>query len=137
MRSALLAAVLWTLPLSMAHADFSPREIYKDTSPGVVLVLGADKGGAGSGGTGSIISPEGKVITNAHVVVNAKTGKPYTNLYVFLKPAKISGDNKRDLVNRYKAKVLSYSPAEQLDLALLQIENAPSNLKVIAFANPD
>ncbi len=137
MRRALLTVLATLLPVSIAHADFSPREIYKDTSPGVVLVLGADKGGRGSGGTGSIISGDGKVITNAHVVINDQTGQPYGSLFVFLKPSRISGDNKKDLVNRYKARVLSYSPAEKLDLALLQIENAPANLKVITFADPN
>lgn len=137
MRSAVLTVLAMLLPVSIAHADFSPREIYRDTSPGVVLVLGADKGGRGSGGTGSIISADGKVITNAHVVINDQTGQPYSSLYVFLKPARITGDNKKDLVHRYVARVLSYSPAEKLDLALLQIENAPANLRVISFANPD
>ncbi|MEM6531442.1 MAG: trypsin-like peptidase domain-containing protein [Myxococcota bacterium] len=127
------ALVLFSAP---AFA-FSPKEVYRDASPGVVLVLGADKGGAGSGGTGSIISADGKVITNAHVVINDKTGQPYSQLFIFLKPAKITGDNKRDLVNRYKARVLNYSPAKSLDLALLQIENPPPNMRVIAFADPD
>lgn len=135
MRMSAVAAVVF-LYGAQAFA-FSPKEVYKSASPGVVLILGGDKGGAGSGGTGSIISADGKVITNAHVVINDKTGQPYSQLFVFLKPSKITGDNKRDLVNRYKARVLNYSPAKSLDLALLQIENPPPNLRVIAFADPD
>src|SRR5690606_26245652 len=90
---------------------------------------------SGSGGTGSIITPEGKVITNAHVVINAE-GKPYRKLFVFLKPNKITGDNRKDLVNRYEATVLKWSPAEELDLALLQIQNPPANLPAIHCAEP-
>lgn len=124
-----------SVPVSSAGA-FSPKEVYKKSSPGVVLVLGADKGGKGSGGTGSVIASDGKVITNAHVVINDQTGKPYSQLFVFLKPNKLSGDNKRDLVNRYKARVLKFSPAKALDLAVLQIEKPPANLSVIAFTDP-
>lgn len=133
---ALIVATLIVLPWDV-KAALSPKEVYKKSSPGVVLVLGADKGGRGSGGTGSIISSDGKVITNAHVVVNEKTGQPYSTLYVFLKPDRITGDNKRDLSKRYKARVLRQSSAKQLDLALLQIENPPADLKVIPFADPD
>lgn len=119
-----------------AMAGLSPKEVYKKAGPAVVLILGSDDGKAGSGGTGSIITSEGKVVTNAHVVMNAQ-GKPYKILYVFLKPPKITGDNAKDLTNRYKARVLAWSPAEELDLALLQIEGPPANLPTVAFADPD
>lgn len=125
------------LQTTAAWAAFSPKAVYKKAGPGVVLVLGADSSGRGSGGTGSIITREGKVITNAHVVIDTKTHKPYEQLFVFLKPNKITGDAKRDLVNRYRARVTAYSPAKELDLALLEIENAPSNLTIIPFADPD
>lgn len=135
MRAVSSLAVAGLLAASVAQAG-SPKEVYKKASPAVVLVLGSDDGKAGSGGTGSIITPEGKIITNAHVVINP-AGKPYRILYVFLKPPKITGDNSRDLVNRYKARVLAFSGAKQLDLALLQIENPPPNLPTVAFADPD
>ncbi|MBI3178740.1 MAG: trypsin-like peptidase domain-containing protein, partial [Deltaproteobacteria bacterium] len=120
---------------SVAEA-LTPKEVFKKAGPAVVLILGSDDGRSGSGGTGSIITGEGKVITNAHVVVNER-GQPFKILYVFLKPPKITGDNSKDLVNRYKARVLAWSPAEELDLALLQLENAPAALPTIAFADPD
>lgn len=135
MRTVLTPAVVGLLVASTAQAG-SPKDVYKKASPAVVLILGSDTGKTGSGGTGSIIAPEGKVITNAHVVINA-TGSPYRTLYVFLKPPKVTGDNSRDLVNRYRARVLAFSPANQLDLALLQIENPPPNLPTVAFADPD
>ena len=114
----------------------SPTDVYKKSGPAVVLILGTDGGSSGSGGTGSVITSDGRVITNAHVVINA-TGSPYKTLYIYLKPPKITGDNAKDLVNRYKARVLAFSPAEELDLALMHIENAPPNLPTIAFADPD
>lgn len=115
----------------------TPKTVYKKAGPAVVLILGSDDGKAGSAGTGSIITSEGKVITNAHVVVNEATGKPFKMLYVFLKPNRITGDNAKDLTNRYKGRVLAWSPADELDLALMQIEKSPGNLPTIAFANPD
>ncbi|MFC1611379.1 S1C family serine protease [Myxococcota bacterium] len=115
----------------------TPKAVYKKAGPGVVLILGSDDGKAGSGGTGSIITGEGKVVTNAHVVISDATGQPYRILYVFLKPPKITGDNKRDLGNRYKARVLAWSSAKELDLAILQIEKPPPGLPTIAFADPD
>ncbi len=50
--------------------DLSPREIYEQVAPGVVMVMGYVEGGEkGSGGTGSIIQSDGLVLTNAHVVL--------------------------------------------------------------------
>lgn len=126
----------WGMLLEVASA-MNPRDVYKQASPAVVLILGSDDGKQGSGGTGSVISADGKVITNAHVVISEASHQQYKTLYVFLKPPKITGDNARDLGNRYKARVLSFSPAEELDLALLQIENPPPNLPTIAFTDPD
>lgn len=123
------------LASSVAFA-MPPKEVYKVAGPAVTLILGSDDGRQGSSGTGSIITPEGKVVTNAHVVLNAQ-GQPYKILYVYLKPPKLTGDNSKDLTNRYKARVLAYSAPDQLDLALLQIDGAPANLPTIAFANPN
>ena len=54
--------------------ELSPREIYEQTSPAVVMVMGhSDSGKGGSGGTGSIIQADGVVLTNAHVVIEEKT----------------------------------------------------------------
>jgi serine protease Do len=135
MRSSLVAVCI-SLAASAASA-MTPKDVYKKAGPAVVLILASDDGKNGSGGTGSIVTPEGKVVTNAHVVMAEGSNQPMKMIYVFLKPPKITGDNKRDLVNRYKARVLSYSPAEELDLALLQIESPPPNLPTIQFADPD
>ena len=130
----LLATFLLTTSTAQAMA---PKDIYKKDSGAVVLILGSDDGKQGSGGTGSIIEPDGKIITNAHVVLSHSNNQPFRVIYVFLKPAKVTGDNAKDLVNRYKAHVVGFSPPEELDLALLQLEQAPPNLPTVAFADPD
>jgi serine protease Do len=136
MRTAWCVAAVVGLVASSAYAQ-TPKDVYKKVGGAVVLILGSDDGKSGSGGTGSIVTSEGKVITNAHVVISEATKQPYKILYIFLKPPKITGDNAKDLTNRFKARVLAWSPAEQLDLALMQIENPPKDLSTIAFADPD
>ena len=130
---AIAAAVTFS---SLTAYALSPKEVYKKAGPAVTLILGSDDGRQGSSGTGSIVTPEGKVITNAHVVLNQQ-GKPYKTIYVYLKPPKITGDNAKDLTNRYKGRVLSFSPPDELDLAVIQIESPPANLPTINFANPN
>lgn len=110
--------------------DLSPREIYEQVAPGVVMVMGyADGGGKGSGGTGSIIQSDGLVLTNAHVVIEEQTGKPYARLSVFLKPARVTGESKSDLARMVRAKVLAYS--QPLDLALLKLDGVTEVLPVV------
>jgi serine protease Do len=50
--------------------ELSPREIYEQASPAVVMVMGYTDGGRkGSGGTCSIIQSNGLVLTHARVVI--------------------------------------------------------------------
>jgi len=116
--------------------ELSPREIYEQASPAVVMVMGhSDSGKGGSGGTGSIIQADGVVLTNAHVVIDEKTGKPYPRLSVFLKPSRVSGDSKADLARLVRAKVVAYSAP--LDLALLKLEGVATALPVIDVSDSD
>jgi serine protease Do len=82
-----------------------------------VLILAAEKEGAGELGTGSVIEG-GRVLTNAHVVINDKTGRPFAAVRVYLKPARVSGDTKRDLRDPVVAKVARFDRG--LDLAILE-----------------
>lgn len=94
------------------------------------MVMGyADGGKKGSGGTGSIIQSDGLVLTNAHVVIEEQTGKPFASLSVFLKPARVMGDSKSDLSRMVRAKVVAYS--QPLDLALLKLEGVTEVLPVV------
>ena len=110
--------------------ELSPREIYEQASPAVVMVMGYAEGGRkGSGGTGSIIQSDGLVLTNAHVVLEEQTGKPFARLSVFLKPVRVTGESKSDLSRMVRAKVVAYS--QPLDLALLRLDGVTEALPVV------
>jgi serine protease Do len=134
--SALLCAVLAASPASAAVAmrgDISPRQIYQRAGPGVVLLLCVSPDGTGEMGTGSIIDDKGHVLSNAHVVIRESTRKPYEVIHVYLKPARLTGDSKVDLADPIKARVLRWDRG--LDLALLRLEEVPSNYKIIPFGD--
>ena len=131
-----LAVLACQWQMAVEAKELSPRDIYEQTSPAVVMVMGhSDSGKGGSGGTGSIIQADGVVLTNAHVVIEEKTGKPYPRLSVFLKPPRVSGDAKADLARMVRARLVAYSAP--LDLALLKLEGAPVPLPVIDLSDSD
>ncbi len=112
----------------------TPKEIYQQVGPGVVLILASDDGRLGNGGTGSIIREDGWVVTNAHVVISKETGRPYRRLSLFLKPARVTGVMEKDLMDRHEARLMAYD--EPLDLALLRMETPPRGVTVIGLADP-
>ena len=117
-------------------AELNPQQIYERAAPGVVLIIGhPEQGEGGSGGTGSIIRKDGLVLTNAHVVIEEKTGKPYPRLSLYLKPDRVTGNPKTDLSRRVNASVTAFN--RQLDLALLKMEAAPAPLPVLDLSDPD
>lgn len=67
--------------------SFSPARIFADRSPGVVTVF-TYTGGQGAQGSGFVISADGTILTNAHVITNAgeaptgATVKPAAQVYV-------------------------------------------------------
>ena len=126
--------ILFALSLIWSTAatgkELSPREIYEQASPAVVMVMGyADGRGKGSGGTGSIIQSDGLILTNAHVVIEEQTGKPFARLSVFLKPSRVTGESKSDLSRMVRAKIVAYS--QSLDLALLKLDGVTEALPVV------
>lgn len=131
----LLSVIVFSHEASYAK-ELSPREIYEQTSPAVVMVMGhSDSGKGGSGGTGSIIQADGLILTNAHVVIEERTGKPYPRLSVYLKPPRVTGDTKVDLARMTRAKLVAYSAP--LDLALLKMENVTGSLPTIELSDSD
>ena len=114
-----IAALVGPAAAAPAVKTLTAKEIYQRAAPSVVLILAAEKEGAGELGTGSIIAG-GRILTNAHVVINDKTGRPYAAVRVYLKPEKVTGDTKRDLKGPLAAKVLRFDRA--LDLAILEPE---------------
>ncbi len=129
--SLLLLGSLWA---TVVHA-LSPKQIYENDAPGVVLLIAHEAGGkGGSAGTGSIITADGRILTNAHVVVNSETGQPFKNLFVFMKPPEVNGDPKNDLARKVKARVEAFSIP--LDLALIRVEGPPPGLPVLQLGDP-
>ena len=131
-----MMVLAWGVAAQASAADLTPQQIYERAAPGVVLIIGhPQQGEGGSGGTGSIIRRDGLVLTNAHVVIDEKTGKPYPRLSVYLKPDRVSGNPKTDLSRRVSASVTAFN--RQLDLALLKMEAAPASLPVLDLSDPD
>jgi serine protease Do len=129
----LLFAAVWFNPCGAGA--YTPKEIYQAVGPGVVLILASDDGRLGSGGTGSIIRADGLVITNAHVVINKETNRPYRRLSLFLKPDRVTGTMDKDLTRRVEARLVAYDAS--LDMALLRMENPPAGLTVVPLGNPE
>ncbi|MGP0630201.1 trypsin-like peptidase domain-containing protein [Nitrospina sp. 32_T5] len=119
---------------SASAREFDPKWVYQSVSPRVVLITGFEPGQKFQGmGTGSIIREDGLVLTNAHVVVNASAGRPYSELRVFLKPQHLTGNLKKDTQHRFKARLLIHN--RDLDLALLQIESPSGSYSPVGFLN--
>ncbi len=131
-----IATVLGLWPGAGLAGDLTPREIYERSSPAVVMIIGySNSGQRGSGGTGSIIQQDGLVLTNAHVVIEEQTGKPYPRLTIYRKPDRATGDPKVDLSRGSKARVVAYS--QPLDLALLKLDGAPGPFPVLELDDSD
>jgi S1-C subfamily serine protease len=110
--------------IQTSGGTFNPEAIYKDVSPGVVTINstipglgGGILGGGGPGvatGSGFVISDEGEIVTNAHVVTDAEAGgggpiHKATAVYVQFQDR-----------NRVKAEVVGFDPFA--DVALLKVD---------------
>jgi S1-C subfamily serine protease len=106
------------------NGDFNPAQIYKDVSPGVVTIVSVfDQGGnslLGGGaqagqGSGFVVSKEGEIVTNAHVVTNGGHlnggGTPHEAKQVFVE----FGDH-----NRVPAQVVGFDADS--DVALIKVD---------------
>ncbi len=80
---AVLAPVILLQVGGSAWADFSAADVYRRSAPAVVAIFGFDSQGAGSSGTGSVITSDGMILTNDHVVYDPKTKAPYANIRLF------------------------------------------------------
>src|SRR5438309_5933568 len=110
------------------------KRLYSSVSPAVVLIYG-EEGEVGSIGTGSIIHKAGLVVTNAHVILNHDTKKPFGKLFIFLKPDRITGANDTDLKKGFEAQWLAFDPS--MDLALLIMKGAPDDLPVVPLSGAE
>ena len=100
------------------------QNIYKNNVKGVVWIGNEKENGKG---TGSIINNKGEIITNWHVVGNAK------KLHIWLLPDDPEKMDERLLMNEpnYVGTVINRN--KRKDLALVKVEGIPKNIKVIRF----
>ncbi|MFA5139083.1 MAG: trypsin-like peptidase domain-containing protein [Elusimicrobiota bacterium] len=117
------------------RARLTPQQIYREKGSGVVLVICGDETQAMELGTGSIIDPDGVVLTNAHVVLRPSDDKPFELIRVYLKPKRITGDPEKDLAKPLEAELLSYD--KDLDLAILKLSEKPGSAASIPLGDSD
>ncbi|HAH08274.1 MAG TPA: hypothetical protein DCM05_17400 [Elusimicrobia bacterium] len=118
-----------------AKAEMTPQQVYKAAAPAVVLIVCSSPDGKGEIGTGSILDEKGRILTNAHVVISASTGKPWEEIRVYLKPAKLTGDPRKDVGEPRLARVAKWDRA--LDLAVAELEDAPEDLRTLPLGDSD
>ena len=86
-------------------------------------------------GAGIIMTSAGDIVTNAHVVLDYDTGKPYHWLTVFLKPEEITGDAENDFSLGFQVDVVAID--QKQDLALLRMKRAPAGLVVVPVGDSE
>jgi serine protease Do len=122
-------------PAASAEVPFDPRAIYQKAAKSVVLILCSSSEGSGELGTGSVIDAgRRRILTNAHVVIRDATKQPWDQIHVYFKPARMTGDPKRDLQNAVQGKVVAYDRA--LDLAVVEVPSLPPDATGIALGDP-
>ena len=132
----LLISLIICFSNSAFGGDFDPKRIYQESAKAVVLITSFERGDKNaSTGTGSIIRENGLVLTNAHVIFNEEKNKPYSEIRIFLKPEKVTGNLKNDTSRKFKASLVQYS--NKLDLALLKFQknNSIEKLPVLDFSD--
>lgn len=98
------------------NGDFNPAQIYANDAPGVVTVISLFGGSSGSAGQGSgfVISNDGEILTNAHVVTTGGAANGGGSI----EPAKQVFVEFADR-NRVEAEILGYDP--DADVALIKV----------------
>lgn len=115
---------------SLTAANAQGAEIFSNLAPSVVFVYTklkprGGKPGGFSSGTGSVISQDGLVITNQHVIADAEA------IYIALFPP----GGRRELTpeDLHQARLLRFD--ESRDLALIRFVAAPPGLRPMPFGN--
>jgi S1-C subfamily serine protease len=121
------------------RTGFDPRAIYRDEAPGVVTVISlfggaglesilGNGGGDGSGGVGSgfVVSRNGEIATNAHVVTTGEGDEIRRARQVYVEFA----DG-----NQVEAKIIGHDP--NADIALLKVDPKGLTLRPLPLANSE
>jgi S1-C subfamily serine protease len=105
----------------------SGKNIYSEFSDSIFLIVSRDKTDSKKGGTGtgSLISRDGYIVTNFHVIENNLNG----DIEIYTKPK--SPDRK--VGDKYIAKVELVNPSS--DLAILKLNNLPKSITPIPIGS--
>jgi S1-C subfamily serine protease len=109
-----------------AGRPFDPAAIYRRESPGVVTVISRGLGGRNAGGQGSgfVISGNGEIATNAHVVTTGQGGAIRKAEQVYVR---FQDDN------QVPARIVGFDPFS--DVALLRIDPAGLTLRPLPLGS--
>jgi S1-C subfamily serine protease len=123
--------------IQAGSGHFNPAAIYKDVSPGVVTIIsvfdqgagGALGGGGGAGqGSGFVVSKDGEIVTNAHVVTNGGHlnggGAPHEAKQVYVE----FGDH-----NRVPAQIVGFDA--DADVALIKVDPSGLDLHPVTLSD--
>jgi len=129
-----------TVVVQSHGGSFNPGSVYQSAAPGVVTILSIFPGGSlssilgGGGGSvaegsGFVISDDGEIATNAHVVTDADSGgagpiHEAKEVYVEF------GDR-----NRVRADIVGFDP--NADVALLKVDPADLDLQPLSLATDE
>lgn len=112
-----------TATSSSANDGLSGEEIYAKVSPSVVSIQAVNlTSGEGGTGSGVIMSADGYIITNNHVVVDENTGVQQDKITVYMSDG-----------TSFPAEVVGLD--EQTDLAVLKIDPAGTTLTPAEFGD--
>lgn len=112
-----------TSTTSAASNGLSGEEIYAKVSPSVVSIQAVNlTSGQGGTGSGVIMSADGYIITNNHVVVDENTGAAQDKITVYMSDG-----------TSFPAEVIGLD--EQTDLAVLKIDPAGTTLTPAEFGD--
>jgi 2-alkenal reductase len=125
--------------IETADGSFNPGAIYEDAAPGVVTIIsifgGADQaglfggGGAAGQGSGFVISGDGEILTNAHVVTDADAGT--TTPIHEAKEVYVQFADR----NQVPAEVLGFDP--YADVALLKVDPEGLDLEPLELGSSE
>jgi S1-C subfamily serine protease len=124
------ATVTQTTPqvvVQTAEHGFDAAQVFRQASPGVVTIRSIFKGGGGAAeGSGFVLSANGRIVTNAHVVTDESTGTRKAAKEVFIEFAD------RNIV---PATIIGFDPFA--DVALLEVKPDGFKLHPLQLGDDD